>query len=208
MSGDGRDADGAVTDPLADELPPDVRALLADPASWERPSRAHRRQVLHALAAAVRQDDVRTLAPEPGRRGGPSRRWIGVVAVAAALVVGAVLATAVRTPGARAEPHAEVALSGPGGRLDLRIEQAEAGWRIELDSSTLPALAAGSTYELLLSTDGPLDASTGTFRAGGRVVLWSGLEKVGGRTATLVRRDLSGSLEPITVLEGRVPVPA
>ncbi|MGE3618968.1 MAG: hypothetical protein AB7L84_00775 [Acidimicrobiia bacterium] len=184
----------------------DLEALLGDPALWHDPGPELRAAVLRAASGT---DPVAALAPAPegvrrtgsrrrgatavpggGRPWAPARpwwsppRWVLVPGLAGVLAV-AVAVGAVLRP---SEPQrAELALAAADGTVVLvaDVTANDAGWRLDVDARGLPALADGRVYEVRVDVDGR-EVSAGTFRAGDRVTLWSGVERLGGRTVTLL----------------------
>lgn len=199
-------------------LSPEVVALLADAALWAVPTPQLRDRVLRlardpedlehvgpSLGAPLRSR--RSLRPLHVRRVG-----IGLLAAAAVTALFALgpLVLRATNPG-RSTPTAEVALVDPSGqaRATATITQEAAGWRMHLDASLLPALPAGTYYEAFVSAGSARPLSAGTFRAGGVVTLWTGVEKVGGRqlAVQVVTPGLAAVPGP-PVAAGAIPPPS
>lgn len=155
-----------------------VAADLADPATWEGPSRSVRENVLVA-AAQMKSDRDAVGAPPPidlaERR--ITRRL--TPAIAAAVAVAAVFAAIVLWPGAVGTKAELVAASDPTVVVGSAVVASTgSGVSIELTVDALPPAEPGTYYAAWLVGDGPM-VPIGSFHARETtdgIVLWSGVE--------------------------------
>lgn len=197
---DGAGGDGFEPRP---DLGPDVDALLADPALWQRPSD----ELAERVVAAVRSEAQIDLPAAAGTAGARTRPWVrpallGAAAVVVFFVGGVTLLSAVGGTGggeqvaAALEPSGLV--SGVDGEVVLRT--ADSGVRIELDAPSLPRRDGGGFYEAWVLTDDGRLVPCGTFHDGERVTLWAGvdLRRVVRFTITMEHEEMPDSAEQRT----------
>jgi hypothetical protein len=177
-----------------------LRRLLSEPALWEAPDDA----LGHQLDALVAADAASCGLGARPRRG--SRRWVAVVAVVAAVMVGAAGLVAAREL-AGPEPDWELTLestsSAPGARAIVRGWNEESGTRMELDVEGLPAAGGDEYYAIWLTAPDGRHVPAGTFRATGRVVAWSAVRRADFPRLwiTLEANDGDEALSGVTVLD-------
>ncbi len=202
-----------------DELPGDLRALLADPAFWEDPSPETELAVLALIADAAAA--AASAPPAPASIDQPipvapranatvthlesarsRRRVLSPLALAAAV---AVLAGAVglgfaagRSGDDDTTAVASATFGGTvvaeSGDLDgqVRLGRSDSGWRIDLQVTGLPRRADGDFYEAWLKDADGVLVSIGTFNEGADVVLWAGVSPELFTTLTITRETADG----------------
>jgi hypothetical protein len=153
-----------------------LRALLAEPAAWEKPAPALENRVLAAVAVASGAH------PSPAPRARSRRFRPGLVytafAVAAAVVVAVIVGVAVRGTGVSpTQFRAALAATdlAPGASGSATLTKTTAGWRIELQISGLPRRDDGRYYEAWLKNAAGILVPIGTFNQGPSVSLWAGV---------------------------------
>jgi Anti-sigma-K factor rskA len=149
-----------------------LRALLADPSTWEEPGPALEDSVLAAVAAASG-----TSPRARSRRFRPALVYTAFAA-AAAIVVLVVVGVILRGTGSSQDRYtAALAATDlvPGARGDATLTQTAAGWQIELGVTGLPHLDNGLYYEAWLKNAGGILVPVGTFIQGPSVTLWAGV---------------------------------
>lgn len=160
---------------MTDRPGPDFDELVGtdlEPGTRERLLRVH-----EALLAAGPPPELTPAleAPEPMAKVvplRPSRRRLAVAAVLAAALAAAAFGAGffVGDSGApSAQPDRVVEMTGADARASLAIlPRDEAGnWPMRMAVQGLPALPAGSEYELWLTRGGKLESSCGTFIVSG-----------------------------------------
>ena len=127
-----------------------LRALLADPSTWEEPDSALEDRVLAAVAVTSGG------RPSPAARARPRRfrpALVYTAFAAAAIVVAVVVGVALRGTGNSPEQYtAALAATNlvPGASGDATLTQTVPGWRIVLKVSGLSRLYHGRYYEAWL----------------------------------------------------------
>ncbi|HUK68246.1 MAG TPA: anti-sigma factor [Streptosporangiaceae bacterium] len=192
-----------------------LRALLADPSTWEEPSPALEDRVMATVAVA---SGARP-SPAPGARSRRFRPGLLYTAFAAAAVVIAVAVVTLRGTGnsptqfkaALAAPNTAGAQGGapaaPRAAGDATLTQTAAGWRIALNATGLPRLDNGRYYQAWLKNAAGILVPVGTFNQGPSVTLWAGVpptdfptltvteQQVGRGQASSGQRVLTGSVD-------------
>jgi len=161
---------------IDDELTDELRAMLADPATWVEPPPDLEDRVVGAVVADANQTsgNVSTLADARRRR---SRWWLGAVA-ASAIVVVAVASVAVTRGDSHSGPFeaaltpTELASSASGTAV---LDRTDSGWSIYLDTTGLPRLDDGWFYQAWQQTNDGTLVPVGTFNEGSDVTLWAGV---------------------------------
>ena len=186
----------------------ELRALLADPSTWEEPGPALEDSVLAAVTAAS------GARPSPALRA-RSRRFrpaLVYTAFAAAAAIVVAVAVGVIVPGtSSSQEHYSAALAAtglmPGARGDATLTQTTAGWQIELGVTGLPRLDNGRYYEAWLKNASGILVPIGTFNQGPSVTLWAGVspddfstlviseQSVGHNQASSGKRVLTGLVQ-------------
>ena len=194
--------------------------LLADPSTWVEPDPALEDAVVRAVSEAEPASEP-AVPPAPHTPIGPTaihsrpnnQRWRGValsvlaVAAAVVIVLGVVVAT---RSGTAVDFRAQLSATAiaPGANGSAAITHNDAGFRIALNATGLPALSGGQYYQAWLkNTPGTL-VPIGTFSSSdGRITLWSGVSPVEFHTITVTieaadnaqassgRRVLAGEVE-------------
>lgn len=155
--------------------------VLADPSTWTEPNVGLEDAVAQAVADAkpTASTSVTPSATGARRNAAPRGRRVVLSAVAAAaaiaIVVGAVL---VARGGTSPDFKAQLTATGlaPRARASADITRNNAGFRITLNASGLPALHSGEYYQAWLKNTAGTLVPIGTFSSSdGRVTLWSGV---------------------------------
>ena len=153
-----------------------LRALLADPSTWEEPGPALEDSVLAAVTAASGARPSPTLRAR-SRRFRPALVYTAFAA-AAVLVAVVVAGVILRGTGSPQDRYtAALAATGlvPGAHGDATLTQTAAGWQIELGVTGLRHLDNGLYYEAWLKNAGGTLVPVGTFIQGPSVTLWAGV---------------------------------
>ena len=152
--------------------------VLGDSSTWAEPGAGLEDAVVRAVADA---EPTTTTPQAPTTRREPTRRRRRVLASAlvAAAVIATLVATVLVTRGGT-NPNYEAQLratgSAPGAHASADITRNEAGFRITLDATGLPALRAGEYYQAWLKNAPGTLVPIGTFSSSdGRVTFWSGV---------------------------------
>ena len=149
--------------------PPDLRDLIGDEGGPdERLARVH-----ELLVDAGPPPDAVPLSPhvgDPAFRARPRRRrWTELALAAALAAIALTVGFVAGSRGDEFEPVVTIAMHGVSPVADARAELAvgerdESGnIALEMDVKRLPQLPQGGWYELLLSKNGVIGASCGTF---------------------------------------------
>jgi anti-sigma factor RsiW len=192
---------------LADgSLAPDRRAALEArvAASAELADRLaeQQRAVSLARSAAVEVEAPAALraridARRRARRRPAPRRLVLAGAGAAALAAAAlVIGLGVFGSSTSGESfHAALAATGvePGARGEATLTKTSSGWRIELDATGLPRLAAPRFYEAWLRNRAGVLVPVGTFNESRKVTLWAGVSPKDFPTLTVTREQADGN---------------
>jgi len=186
----------------------DLRALLADEATWVEPDPALEGRVVAAIAEAADAEeapaapaqDVGAVAPLRRLRAWRRPRLRGLVpALAAGLAV--IVAAVVLLTGRGPAPtqfsvilHATALAPGAGGNATLT--KTDAGWRVNLSARGLPLRKQNGTYyqAWLRNPAGDL-VPIGTFNQPTSITMWSGVSPQKGFTTLTVTRQ-QASLSP------------
>ncbi len=130
----------------------------------------------------------------PMRRVRRPRRLVlvGAAATAALAVAFGVVVLSSGTSGERF--HAALAATNlqPGARGEVTLIKTSSGWRIELNATGLPRLAAGRFYEAWLRNSAGALVPIGTFNQGRKVTLWAGVSPKSFTTLTITREQADG----------------
>ena len=154
--------------------------VLGDSSTWAEPGAGLEDAVVRAVADADAEPTT-TTPQAPTARSEPTRRRRRVLA--SALVAAAVIATLVATVlvtrgGTSPDYEAQLRATGsaPGAQASADITRNDAGFRITLDATGLPALRAGEYYQAWLKNAPGTLVPIGTFSSSdGRVTFWSGV---------------------------------
>lgn len=174
----------------------EVRALLADPATWAEPDPGLEDRVVAAVGAeaASHQQGAPSAPDPPGlrRRLGTRTRAAAVgLAAAAAAVVTLLVVSSEPDPGG-----VEFALEGTDLRPDatgsVTVRSGRSGLRIDLDAAGLPRRDDGRFYQAWLRNDADDLVSIGTFHEGDGVVLWAGVPLEAYATLTVTEEEADG----------------
>ena len=170
-----------------------LRALLAEPSTWEVPGPALESRVLAAVAASAAHQ-----SPAPRAR---SRRFRpGLVytafAAAAAVVIAVVVGLTVHGVGpSPTQFKVSLAATGlaHGASGSATLTKTTAGWRIELNVTGLPRRDNGRYYEAWLKNAAGILVPVGTFNQGPSVTLWAGVLPTSFPTLTVTEQQTSHS---------------
>lgn len=164
------------TDDMPMEEPDDeVVAILRDPALWDSPSVDLADRVIRDVASE--SELAPATADRATRRGGIRYAVLGAAAAVLAVLVIVVGISAFDQSGERVVSAALIPTGragDSGGSLDLRASDAGVG--IEVDAPDLPPCAEGDYYEGWVRTHDGGMVPAGTFRAGGTIELWAGVD--------------------------------
>jgi hypothetical protein len=188
-----------------------LRALLADEATWVEPDPALEARVLAAISDAAAQDApaatqdnrVQDMSTVATKRRLPAFRLPRLRRLAPALAAGLVViaATAVIITGRGPAPtqfsvilHATALAPGAGGNATLT--KTDVGWRVNLSAHGLPLRKQNGTYyqAWLKNRAGNL-VPIGTFNQPTSITMWSGVSPEKGFTTLTVTRQRA-SLSP------------
>jgi anti-sigma-K factor RskA len=172
------DARGGALDPPEGAELELLADVLGDSSTWAEPRAGLEDAVVRAVADAeptTTTSRTRTARSEARRR----RRRVLASALAAAAVIATVVATVFVTRGGTSpdyEAQLRGTVSAPGAQASADITRNDAGFRITLDATGLPALRSGEYYQAWLKNAAGALVPIGTFSSSdGRVTLWSGL---------------------------------
>jgi hypothetical protein len=195
-----------------DDLPPldpSVREILADPRIWDGPSD----QLADAVALVVESERSPVHSPARSVRLLPT--WarpalLGAAAVVASLFGGVVLFSAVADGPGGANVAAALAPTGLVADVDGTAEFTanDSGVSIDLDAPDLPLLEGDRFYEAWILTADGFAIPVGTFRTGGDVHLWAGVELLQIRVFTITREDAEIAESPEHRSSGEVVLKA
>lgn len=171
-----------------------LRALLAEPSTWEVPGPALENRVLAAVAAAS------AAHPSPAPRAQSRRFRPGLVytafAAAAAVVIAVVVGLTVHGVGP-SPTQFKVSLAAtdlaPGASGSATLTKTTAGWRIELNVTGLLRRDNGRYYEAWLKNAAGTLVPVGTFNQGPSVTLWAGVPPTSFPTLTVTEQQTSRS---------------
>jgi hypothetical protein len=207
----------APMEPTDREALDDLRALLADNATWVEPDPVLEGRVVAAIADAAAQTaaaapapDVRTTAPTQDvpttapdvRTTAPARRWPAfrlprmrrlapALAAGLAVLVAAVVLVTGRGP---APTQFSVILQGtalaPGASGNATLTKTSVGWRVTLSARGLPLRKQNGTYyqAWLKNRAGNL-VPIGTFNQPTKITMWSGVSPQKGFTTLTITRQ-------------------
>jgi hypothetical protein len=209
LSGDST----APIEPTDREALDDLRALLADEATWVEPDPVLEGRVVAAIAdAAARTASAAPAAPAPDARTtalapdvrttAPSRRWPAfrlprmrrlapALAAGLAVIVAAVVLVTGRGP---APTQFSVILQGtalaPGASGNATLTKTSVGWRVTLSARGLPLRKQNGTYyqAWLKNRAGNL-VPIGTFNQPTKITMWSGVSPQKGFTTLTITRQ-------------------
>jgi len=162
--------------------------LLADPATWERPSDDLEDRVVAAIRA--------TATPASPDRDVTRRRVLAAIAGVAALIA-IVLGVRAATRPPAPDWTAPLAAAQPGSTASATV----AGWnmpegtRVVLDVADLAPAPPGTIYELWFTRPGAA-ISAGTFRTGGTMELSVGVPRKDYPTILITLEPLEGTPGP------------
>jgi len=206
------DSDDAPADLAA--LAPLATELLADPRLWAEPDP----DLVDRVLAVVRSENGTIDAPPTSTSIPPWTRpaLLGAAAVVALLVAGIVVLSALGggPGGARvAEALTPTGLVPDVEGGEAEFTESDSGVAIVLDAPTLPRLDGQRYYEAWVVTLDEHVISVGTFRAGGDVLLWAGVDLGDIRAFTITREQAETADSPEqrgsgeVVLKAAVAVP-
>jgi hypothetical protein len=194
----------APVEPTDREALDDLRALLADTATWVEPDPVLEGRVVAAIAdAAAAQTAAAAAVPAPDvRTTAPSRRWPAfhlprmrrlapALAAGLAVVVAAVVLVTGRGP---APTQFSVILQGtalaPGASGNATLTKTSVGWRVTLSARGLPLRKQNGTYyqAWLKNRAGNL-VPIGTFNQPTKITMWSGVSPQKGFTTLTITRQ-------------------
>jgi hypothetical protein len=162
--------------------------VLGDSSTWAEPSARLEDAVVRAVADAeptTSTSRTPTARSEARRR----RRRLLASALVAAAVIATLVATVLVTRGGTSpdyEAQLTATASAPGAHASADITRNDAGFRITLDATGLPALRAGEYYQTWLKNAAGTLVPIGTFSSSdGRVTLWSGVSPTDFPTLTV-----------------------
>jgi Anti-sigma-K factor rskA len=191
LAGDaGRELDAGQRAAL-DEL----RALLADPATWAEPSDQVEDRVVDAITAErATRPGLQQTAQQPARRWRRLAVIAGASAAAVALVVGIALGVTHNTTSAE-RLHATLTATSlaPGASGSATLTRTDAGWEVALRASGLKRLDNGRYYQAWLKDPAGRLVAIGTFNQGPRVTLWSGVSPQDFPTMTITEQTANGN---------------
>ncbi len=185
-----------------------LRALLADEATWVEPDPALEGRVLAAISDAVATQDapaapaqaMPTAAPArrlPALRLPRVRRLVPTLATGLAVIVAAVVLLAGRGPTPTQFSvilHATALAPGAGGNATLT--KTDVGWRVNLSAHGLPLRKQNGTYyQAWLKNQAGNLVPIGTFNQPTSITMWSGVSPQKGFTTLTVTRQRA-SLSP------------
>ena len=171
-----------------------LRALLADPSTWEKPDSALEGRVLAAVAV------VSGARPNRAPRERSHRFRPGLVytafAAAAAVVVAVVVGVTLRVTGSSPEQFSAALAAtnlAPGASGNATLTKSAPGWRIELTVTGLPRRDNGQYYETWLKNAAGILVPVGTFNQGPSVTLWAGVPPTSFPTLTVTEQQAGRS---------------
>jgi hypothetical protein len=185
-----------------------LRALLADEATWVEPDPALEGRVLAAISdASATQDapaapaqDMPTVAPArrlPALRLPRVRRLVPALAAGLAVIIAAAVLLAGRGPVPTQFSvilHATALAPGAGGNATLT--KTDVGWRVNLSAHGLPLRKQnGAYYQAWLKNRTGNLVPIGTFNQPTSITMWSGVSPQKGFTTLTVTRQRA-SLSP------------
>ena len=184
-----------------------LRALLADEATWVEPDPALEGRVLAAISDAAAQDapatparDVPAAAPArrlPALRLPRLRRLVPALAAGLAVIVAAAVLLTARGPAPTQFSvilHATALAPGAGG--DATLTKTDVGWRVNLSAHGLPLRKQNGTYyQAWLKNHAGNLVPLGTFNQPTSITMWSGVSPQKGFTTLTVTRQRA-SLSP------------
>ena len=198
LAGDHADATGPLDPADAAELD-ELRAVLADPATWEEPDQHLEDTVVAAVADAARLAGHPAGAESAHRARRRPRRPVVVWAAgaAAAAVIAIAIGIGVTSGSGTPATTFSAALSGtplaPGASGQATLTQTNAGWHITLHVSGLPRLDNGRFYEAWLKNRAGILVPVGTFNQSGDITLWSGVAPTQFPAITVTRQQANGN---------------
>ena len=168
---------GALESREADELAL-LADVLGDSSTWAEPSTGLEEAVVRAVAEAEPTTTTSGTRParSEARRG--RRRVLASVLTAAAVIATVVATVLVTRGGTSPDYEAQLRATGPapGAHASADITRNDAGFRITLDATGLPALRPGEYYQAWLKNAPGTLVPIGTFSSSdGRVTFWSGV---------------------------------
>jgi hypothetical protein len=189
----------------------EVRAVLAEPATWAVPTPELEDRVVAAIAeeAPVRPERERSRRPAaaPRRRFWQRGYAFGGLAAAAAT---AIIAVVLVSGGGPAPERFSMALTGtalaPSVHGSATLTKTGSGWRIELSAPGLPHISGGRYYEAWLKNRVGVLVPVGTFNDARRVTLWAGVPppQFPSLTVTMQRADGNPASSGLRVLTGTI----
>jgi anti-sigma-K factor RskA len=124
-------------------------------------------------------------------------RRLAFAGAAAAVVAAAAVAAAVVAGSGSHSRRFQAALGptslAPAASGEATLTRTSSGWRIQLDATGLPRLAAGRFYEAWLRSPAGVLVPVGTFNEGRNVTLWAGVSPAGFTTLTVTRERADGN---------------
>jgi Anti-sigma-K factor rskA len=185
-----------------------LRALLADEATWVEPDPALEGRVLEAISDAAAAQDAPAVPAQDLPTAGPTRRLptlrlrrVGRLLPALAAGLAVIVAVVVLLAGRGPAPtqfsvilHATVLAPGAGGNATLT--KTDVGWRVTLSAHGLPLRKQNGTYyQAWLKNQAGNLVPIGTFNQPTHITMWSGVSPQKGFTTLTVTRQRA-SLSP------------
>jgi hypothetical protein len=173
----------------------ELRALLADPATWAEPIPELEDLVVAAVTAEAGATPGRVVPITAARRRrGAGSRFAGIAAAAAAVVVIGLVAVSVSNGGD--DDAVAITLQPtelvPGASGTAQVTAVDSGLRIELDAPGLPRRDNGRFYQAWLRNEAGDLIPIGTFHEGDDVTLWAGVPLEDYPTLTITEEDADG----------------
>lgn len=171
-----------LVEPAAGGADGDTAALLADELFWSEPPPDLGQSITGAVAVDV---EPSTDEAPSGLAGAFARRsWIRPGIIGAALAVLTIFGGVVVLSALSGTPErdtTDVELTPTGVVADasgtVRVTSFDAGLELVLEAPTLPRQIDGAFYQAWVGTDDGQLIPAGTFRQGGRITLWAGVER-------------------------------
>jgi hypothetical protein len=171
----------------------DLRALLADPATWAEPDPGLEDRVVAVVTVEARA------RPAGGTEGAGGRRRLRtrILAAGAGLAVAAAVVVGLLVVGSDPEQRGvELALEGtelrPGAAGAVTVRSGRTGLRLDLDATGLPRRDDGRFYQAWLGNGAGDLVSVGTFHEAEGVVLWAGVALEDFPTVTVTEEEADG----------------
>jgi hypothetical protein len=189
----------------------EVRAVLAEPATWAVPPPELEERVVAAIADEAH---VRPERERPHRPASARRRWFSLRGYAfgglAAAAATAIIAVVLVSGGGPAPERFTMALAGtalaPSVHGSATLTKTGSGWRIQLSAAGLRHIAGGRYYQAWLKNRAGVLVPVGTFNDARSVTLWAGVPppQFPSLTVTVQRADGNPASSGLRVLTGTI----